>query len=272
VQYGAVPEEDAQVYVTGYRYGGGRRGNVGAGKLSVLLTSIPSVDSTVRNLDPARGGVDAETVENAKVRGPLYLRGGHRAVTAGDFERLTLEAAPGVARARCLPPERAGAPVRLLVVPRVDVAPEALVLQDLALSENLENSIKAFLDQRRLLTTRVLVDVPSYQGITVTAEVHAAPTVRPEMIRAEAEAALYRFINPVVGGPDGRGWPFDLDLSIGDIFSVLRAVPGVVRAETVHMFLADLRGEVQPEEARQRVRLSREALFMSVRHRVVVRQ
>jgi predicted phage baseplate assembly protein len=270
-QYGAVPEEDAQIYVTGYRHGGGRRGNVGAGKLSVLLTSIPSIES-VRNLDPATGGVDAETVANAKVRGPLYLRGGHRAVTASDFERLTLEAAPGVARARCLPPTAPGEPVRLLIVPRVEIEPERLVLEDLALPESLEQRIKGFLDERRLLTTRVLLDVPSYQGITVTAEVHAAPTVRAEKVRTEAESALYRFINPITGGPDGRGWPFDLDLSIGDVFSVLRAVPGVQRAETVHIFLADLRGDLAPEEARQRVRLSSEALFMSVRHRVVVRQ
>ena len=270
-QYGAVPEEDAQIFVTGYRHGGGRRGNVGAGKLSVLLTSIPSIES-VRNLDPATGGVDAETVENAKIRGPLYLRGGNRAVTATDFERLTLEAAPGVARARCLPPNSPGEPVRLLIVPRVDIEPERLVLEDLALPETLESRIKGFLDERRLLTTRVLLDVPSYQGITITAEVHAAPTVRAEKVRTEAESALYRFINPITGGPDGQGWPFDLDLSIGDVFSVLRAVPGVQRAETVHIFLADLRGDLAPEEARQRIRLSSEALFMSVRHRVVVRQ
>src|SRR5437588_530348 len=100
----------------------------------------------------------------------------------------------------------------------------------------------------------------------------AAPTVRAEKVRTEAESALYRFINPITGGPDGQGWPFDLDLSIGDVFSVLRAVPGVQRAETVHIFLADLRGDLAPEEARQRIRLSSEALFMSVRHRVVVRQ
>ena len=159
-----------------------------------------------------------------------------------------------------------------IIVPRVEIEPERLVLEDLALPESLENRIKGFLDERRLLTTRVLLDVPSYQGITVTAEVHAAPTVRAEKVRTEAESALYRFINPITCGPDGQGWPFDLDLSIGDVFSVLRAVPGVQRAETVHIFLADLRGDLAPEEARQRIRLSSEALFMSVRHRVVVRQ
>jgi len=270
-QYGAIPEEDAQIWVTGYRYGGGRRGNVGAGKLTVPLTAIPSVDA-VRNLEPATGGVDAESVENAKIRGPLQLRGGHRAVTRRDFERLTMEAAPGVARARCIPPAKAGEPVRVLVVPRVEIAPESLALQDLAVTRVLEDQIKPYLEERRLLTTQVRIDVPSYQGITVAAEVFAASMVRPEKIRADAEAALYAFVNPITGGPDGRGWPFDTDLSIGDIFSVLRGVAGVVRAETVHLFLADLRGGRQPEEAGQRVRLAPDELFLSVGHRVVVRQ
>jgi predicted phage baseplate assembly protein len=270
-QHGAVPEQDAQIRVTGYRHGGGRRANVGAGKLSVLLTTIPSV-AAVRNLEPAVGGVDAETVENAKVRGPLHLRGGQRAVTAADFERLALEAAPGVARARCLPPTTPGEAVRLLIVPRVDVPPESLVINDLALPPSLEDAVKAHLDGRRLLTTRVRIDVPSYQGVKVVAEVHAAPTVRPEKVRADAELALYRYINPVIGGPDGRGWPFDLDLSIGDVFALLRAVPGIVRPDSVHLFFADPLEKREPEEAGQRIRLAHEALFLSVKHRVVVRQ
>ena len=72
-QHGAVPPVDAQIFVTGYRHGGGRRGNVGAGRLTVLRTSIPFV-ATVTNLAPAKGGVDAESLENAKIRGPLSLR------------------------------------------------------------------------------------------------------------------------------------------------------------------------------------------------------
>jgi predicted phage baseplate assembly protein len=270
--YGAVPEEEAQIWVTGYRYGGGTRGNVGAGKLTVLLSAIQSVDA-VRNLEPATGGVDAESVQNAKIRGPLYLRGGHRAVTIKDFERLTLAAAPGVARARCVPPAAAGQPVRVLVVPRVEIAPEALRLNDMALKQNLIDQIKVYLDDRRLLTAQAQIDMPSYQGITVVAEVHAAPTVRPETVRADAESALYRFVNPVTGGPDGQGWPFGFDLSIGDVFSVLRGVAGIERAETVHLFLSDLVGQREPEPvARQRVSLNPDELFMSVAHRVVVRQ
>jgi predicted phage baseplate assembly protein len=270
-QHGAIPPIDAQIYVTGYRFGGGRRGNVAAERLTVLHTSIPFVAS-VTNLDPSTGGVDAETVENAKVRGPLLLRGGRRAVTAEDVERLTLDAAPSVARARCLPPASPGEPARLLVVPRVDVAPENLTLDDLALTDELEEQIKAYLEPRRLLTMRLRIEAPRYQGVKVVAEVRAGPGVRTETVRERAERALYEYLNPLTGGPGGRGWPFDTDLRLGDVYGVLHGSFGVQGVEAVHFFSADLRRKQTLDQVEQRLRLQPEALFMSYEHRVVVQQ
>ena len=88
----------------------------------MLRSSVPYISGAV-NLRAATGGVDAETVAEAKVRGPLTLRTGQRAVTAGDFERLTLESSIEVARARCLPSATGRGPVRLLVVPQVRTDP-----------------------------------------------------------------------------------------------------------------------------------------------------
>src|SRR5689334_8752112 len=266
-QHGAIPPIDAQIYVTGYRFGGGRRGNVPAERLTVLHTSIPFV-AGVTNLDPSAGGVDAETVENAKVRGPMLLRGGRRAVTAEDVERLTLDAAPSVARARCLPPTSPSEPARLLVVPRVEVAPENLVLDDLALSDELEEQIKAYLEPRRLLTMRLRIDAPRYQGVKVVAEVRAAPGVRTETVRERAERALYEYLNPLTGGPSGQGWPFDTDLKLGDVYGVLHGSFGVQGVEAVHFFSADLRRQRTLDQVEQRLRLLPEALFMSYEHRV----
>jgi predicted phage baseplate assembly protein len=270
-QHGAVPPIDAQIYVTGYRYGGGRRGNVGPDRLTVLHTAIPFVES-VTNLDPSSGGVDPETVDNAKIRGPLLLRGGRRAVTAEDVERLTLDAAPTVARARCLPPEAPSEPARLLVVPRVDIAPAALTLDDLALSDELEEQIKAYLEPRRLLTMRLRIEAPRYQGVKVVAEVRAGPGVRAETVRERAERALYEYVNPLVGGPGGQGWPFGTDLRLGDVYGVLHGSFGVQGVEAVHFFSADLRRKRTLDQVEQRLRLMPEALFMSFEHRVVVQQ
>jgi predicted phage baseplate assembly protein len=270
-QHGAIPPIDAQISVTGYRFGGGRRGNVAAERLTVLHTSIPFV-AAVTNLDPSTGGVDAESVENAKVRGPLLLRGGRRAVTAEDVERLTLDAAPSVARARCLPPDAPGEPARLLVVPRVDIAPEALTLDDLGLSDELEEQIKAYLEPRRLLTMRLRIAAPRYQGVKVVAEVRAGPGVRTETVRERAERALYEYLNPLTGGPSGQGWPFDTDLRLGDVYGVLHGSFGVQGVEAVHFFSADLRRKRTLDQVEQRLRLLPEALFMSYEHRVVVQQ
>ena len=270
-QHGAVPPIDAQIWVTGYRYGGGRRGNVAAGRLTVLHTSIPFVAS-VTNLDPSSGGVDPETVENAKIRGPQLLRGSRRAVTAEDVERLTLDAAPSVARARCLPPDTPGEPARLLVVPRIEMSPQDLTLDDLALSGELEEQIKAYLEPRRLLTMRLRIQAPRYQGVKVVAEVRAGPGVRAETVRERAERALYAYINPLTGGPGGTGWPFDTDLRLGDVYGVLHGSFGVQGVEAVHFFSIDLRPRRNLGQAEQRLRLMPEALFMSFEHRVVVQQ
>ena len=235
----------------------------------MLKTSIPFI-GRVENLASARGGVDAESVENAKLRGPLSLRTGQRAVTVHDFERLTLEAAPSVARARCLPPAAPGGPVRVLVVPRVDIPPERLQLDDLALPDDLVRDVSAYLDERRILTTAVEVTTPSYQGVTVVARVRGTPGADPELIRDRLLEALYAYLNPVIGGPEGNGWPFGRELNVGEVFALLAGVEGVLGVEEVRLFLADMRtGERR--EGRQRASISPDAILASFQHQVLVR-
>ena len=88
--------------MSAYRVGGGRRGNVARGVVRVLKSSVPYV-TRVENRHPAAGGVDGETMDNAKLRGPLELRASGRAVTADDFEVLARDVAPDAARVACLP-------------------------------------------------------------------------------------------------------------------------------------------------------------------------
>ncbi len=269
VQHGSIPPIGAAVGVTAYRVGGGTRGNVGAGTLTVLKTSIPFI-GRVENLSSARGGVDAETVENAKVRGPLSLRTGQRAVTVHDFERLTLEAAPSVARARCLPPAGPVGPVRVLVVPRVDIPPERLLLDDLALPDDLMRAVSEYLEARRILTTTVEITTPFYQGLTVVARVRGTAGADPELIRDRLLDALYTYINPITGGPEGTGWPFGRELNVGEVFALLAGIEGVLGVEEVRLFLADLRTGDR-REGRQRASISPDAIFASFQHQVLVR-
>ncbi|MGW4114426.1 putative baseplate assembly protein [Actinosynnema sp. NPDC004786] len=235
-RYGAVPPKGAVVRVPRYRTGGGRSGNVARGVISVLRSSVPYV-SAVENREAAIGGVDAETVAEAKLRAPNQLRVQDRAVTAEDHELIARQAAPSLARVRCLPVAGEAGAARVLVVPDA-VADEGdrLRFEQLIPSDEVLAAVSRRLDERRLLGTRLVVEPPRYQGITVVARLTAADV---DQVREDALAALYRYLNPLRGGPDGRGWGFGRPVQFGEVFSVLQAVPGVLLVDEIRMFPAN---------------------------------
>ncbi|HSL74027.1 MAG TPA: putative baseplate assembly protein [Ilumatobacteraceae bacterium] len=269
-QHGAVPSEGARIRLNRYRTGGGAAGNVGAGTVTALRTSLPYI-ARVQNLTPARGGVDAETVENVKRRGPQSLRAGGRAVTVSDFERLTAQADSRVGRVRCLPPNEAGDPVRLLVVPAIEQPPEMLQLDHFALPDDMIRRIGDYLDDRRVLGSKIEVGTPYYQGVTVAALVSARPGRPTSLVQDRALRALYDFINPLTGGAEGLGWQFDVDLNAASVFQLLEAVEGVERVDEVLFFEYDLRNQERLGFGKELVKLAPDSLFLSTNHQVIVK-
>jgi predicted phage baseplate assembly protein len=268
--YGAVPAKGSVLRLAEYRTGGGHRGNVARGTLTVLRSSIPYV-ATVENAEPARGGVDGETVEEAKVRGPLALRTGDRAVTAEDYERLSREAAPEVPRARCVPADGAGDPgaVRLLVVPAATAIGGRIRFEQLVPSEESVERIARHLDTRRVLGARVVVEPPVYRGVTIVARVRPRFGVQPARLQSAALEALYRHFSPLEGGEDGTGWPFGRPVVLGEVYSVLQALDGVELVDDARLFAADPTTGTRGK-AVQRLELEPNALVFSYEHRVLV--
>jgi predicted phage baseplate assembly protein len=268
-RYGALPAKGAQIRVS-YHVGGGPDGNVSAGKLRVLKTSIPYV-SAVENRRDARGGVAAEEIENAKLRAPLSLRGGDRAVTGADYEVLAREAAPELARVRCVPAgsgEDAGG-LRLLVVPRVASASERFEFDELEPPEPVLERVREHLEPRRVIGARLVVEPPHYHWIMVAARVRLLPEAGEQEVQAAARAALFAHFHPVQGGADRRGWAFGRPVVVGDAFSVLAVVPGVEIVEDAQLFVIDPRNGNQPQRV-ERVEIARHALPYSFDHRVKV--
>ncbi|MDX3127162.1 putative baseplate assembly protein [Streptomyces scabiei] len=270
--YGAVAPKGAVIRAVRYRTGGGRAGNVARGAIRVLRTSVPYVSEVV-NREAARGGVDAETVEEAKVRAPITLRAQERAVTLRDYEELARRAAPETARITCLEGEEGehGAyAVRVLVVPQAVPDPGGrLRFEQLVPGDALLRRITRHLDERRLIGTRLAVGPPFYQGVTVVATLHAFRGVDTDRVRRQAHDALYRHLDPLTGGADGRGWPFGRPVQSGEVFAVLQRVPGVELVDDVQLHPADpLTGK--RGEATDRIDLSAPSLVFSFDHRVRV--
>ncbi len=271
-QYGAVPEAQATIRIRNYLVGGGPRGNVPAGAIVSLASSIPFVTS-IENRYPASGGRIAETLDEAMSRGPLMLRTRDRAVTAEDYEALAREAAPEVARVRCVAADGSSVPagsVKVLVVPAAPAPNHRINLEDLIPAEETMERIAARLEDCRVAGVRVVLEPPRYRGITVVARLIARPRAVADDIRDEAMNALYKLLCPLPGGgPDGAGWPFGKPVQPGELYSVLQHVRGVELVEDLRMFGADPVTGKRGSEVK-RLDLDKHSLVFSFEHQVLV--
>ncbi|MBI5876499.1 MAG: putative baseplate assembly protein [Chloroflexi bacterium] len=271
-QFGAIPPQASQIRIRRYRIGGGVRGNVAAGRVKVLKTTLPYVASVTNRAD-ITGGLEAQSLDDAKLRAPSLLRTRFRAVTSEDYEYLAREV-EGVGRVRCLQPrpDDPSAPppntVQILVIPALPALTdselerqielhEALaqenrragiegVLQaQLRLTPSTEFRLREYLDERRMLTTRIQIGEPQYVWVTVQTRIRVAPKAEPERVRRDVKAALYRFLNPMYGG-GGGGWPFGKPLTIDKVYALIQEVPGVDYATGLDLYpinLTDPKGQ-----------------------------
>ena len=265
-QYAAVPARGAVLRLRAYRTGGGAAGNVRAHALAVLRSSIPYV-SRVDNRVPASGGRDGEDLENAKRRGGLQVRSQGRAVTAEDYEHVARVAAPEVGRVRAACDD--DGIIRVLVVPSLAVRTERVAFDALVPAEATLRRIAAALDERRVLGAQVVVEPPVYQGVTVVARILARPGRRALEVRDAALRALYGYLSPVTGGPDGTGWPFGRSVGSGEIYAALQQMPEVDVVEDVRLFAADAVSGARSEPS-GRIQVAPTALVFSYDHQVKV--
>ena len=270
-QYGAVPGRGESIRLRKHATGGGRFGNVAKGAIRTLKSSIPFV-AEVENLESAQGGVDGETIEEAKARGPILLRTRSRAVTAEDYEAIALEAAPEVARVQAVTAgedDVAAGSLRVLIVPAAPEVDGKIDFAELVPSEETLQRISERLDEVRLIGTRVSVEPPSYRGVTVVARIVARPKADTERIRVEALAALYGYLNPISGGPDGEGWPFGRPVQSGEVYGLLQQIRGVDMIEDARLFGADPVTGERGKETRK-LELDPYSLLFSYEHHVRV--
>ena len=235
-QYGRVPPMGSEIYMTGYRVGGGSRGNVQAGQLRVLKSSIPYVKQ-VTNYSLAEGGLEAESLDEAMIRVPALLRTRKTAISPEDFERTAKQFQTGgyVHRAHCITIPHLTTPgvVRLLIVPTIPqgqidqgLHPDRLQLESLFAQD-----LRTHLDMHKALGIRATVEPPDYIGVSVQAEVYLLPQYRHPIDRERLSALLttrlYQFLNPITGGIEQQGWPLGRSVQASDIIAQLQQIPEV---------------------------------------------
>ncbi|GAA5503109.1 hypothetical protein Dxin01_02858 [Deinococcus xinjiangensis] len=302
-RFGAIPVQEATIKMRRYQFGGGVIGNVPARALSVLKSSIPYVARVTNHL-AAAGGRNAQSLDDAILKVPHVLRMRTRAVTADDYEYLSAQV-DGVARAKCITPNMATpgqtypGQIRPLVVPPGQVTlailpqvgiDDMIALDDvvidpltplsgriaperLTLSAELRSAVQDELDPRRPVGTTLDLRAPQYVWVSVTATIRtyggAARPVR-EDVRRRALRALYMYLNPFTGGPDGTGWPFGRTLSVSELYGLLRGVHGVEVAEDIQVVLTEPGQPEQRESVMGSLAIPPQALIVSDVHHVRV--
>jgi uncharacterized phage protein gp47/JayE len=241
---GLIPPKGSKIKASYRAVAGGANGNVPPGVL--VLFSPPTGVQSVTNPGPGRGGEDQESVEEAKRRAPDLLRIRSRAVTLNDYKYLALEASTLVKKASALGASaldasdtgarksldgrggfsRVPGKVTVLIVPdypRDNPRPTP--------DPDLINEVRAYLDDRRVVTTALLVGSPRFLPITVTAAVSLFPTATPAPafsteLQARLRAAATAYLHPLYGGADGDGWDIGEDLFASGLFARLQSVIG----------------------------------------------
>jgi predicted phage baseplate assembly protein len=219
--------------------------------------------------------MDPETVELAKARVPQILRSRGRAVTAADYEALARLADPRVQRARCVQPVSGNGDsflagrVYLLLVPKVNRAETYIAPDQLDVEDDLRDAVRRYLDRYRLLTVRLDIREPEYAWIAVDVTVVSSVDSDPERVRADAERRLYQFLNPIVGGTRGDGWPFSRDLYPSDVYTCLQSVRGVEYVESLHLY--QVYESASQREITDRLELTSHGVVASAEHHVNVR-
>ncbi len=262
--HGAIPPAGAVLRLESYRTGGGQAGNVARGQVRVLKTSIPYV-SRVENREPAIGGAEAETLEDAKARGPVLLRSRGRAVTADDFEALAREVAPDAARIHCVEEDGASG-VRVLVVPHVatDEFGQIPQVDDLEPPYQILERITNSLNERRLVGTRVSVERPVYLGLTAVVDLSSRPRFKPAEVRDEVLRALYQLYHPLT-------WPFGRSVQSHEVHAALARIPGVDMSREVRVALYPAEAATgRRSDPVDRMNLPANGLVYSYKHQVRV--
>lgn len=236
--------------------------------------------------------LDEESLNEEIRKAVVNLRKANRAVTGEDFEELALafnqtdkKSPQNVARARCLPRRNLESPnsstvaidserpghVSVVIVPDKPLPPNS----QLQPTDELLQEVKAYLEPKRLLTTRLHMVGPRYLTIRVQITLVLKPgakEIKVEDLDDNLEAkednkkdsvlpqvikALQNFFSPLKGGTEGKGWAFGRNVYVSEIYELLDKQPGVDYVEkAVNSTTEVLEYELVVEDKQREVRVN----------------
>jgi predicted phage baseplate assembly protein len=266
---GRIPTVSDQVRIS-YRTTLGSGGNISEGR-PFMITAAGFSGISVTNPAAATGGRDVESISSAKARARRDLATRYRAITADDFEAV-VRATPGlrVARAKaimnhhplypCVPNFPNWVTVVVLPVSRSSGSPPLP-------GEGFLDTVARHLERHRLVTTGISVVAPTTVKISISCTVKVRKRSSAAAVATWVDEAIRRFLDPLHGGPEGKGWPFGRPVYPAEIYQLVDAVEGVDYATDVA-----ITAEGECREAEGIIRIPLVGLVSSGRHTIGIHE
>jgi hypothetical protein len=230
------PRKKFNIKIASYHTGGGSEGNLAAGTLRQLTQSIPFI-AGCDNPFPAEGGADMETVDSLKSRAAGVFKSLQRAVTAEDFQWLAREASSSIGRAFCLKERNLQGDICIIIIP---VIPSGEKLSyKLVPSRELIRRVKSYLDERKLVGTKIKVQEPYYRSFNIALTlVFKSDVMDGERLKKQIDNSLRTCFHSLAGG-SGNGFEFGKAVSAGTVLKQLEKIDGILSVDIVRLFDKD---------------------------------
>jgi hypothetical protein len=279
-EFGTIPPPGAVIRCERYQVLLGPDAMIRKGGLVHVLDPLSSLlpgETLGFSHTDALGGLNFFAPERRTLDGLARYHRRFRLVTAADFQTALLEdfneyqellgADERLLRVVVLmnrkPPlsEAAPAPghVTLLILAEdLAVHPQGLdaLLRDsgaplldkqdaVGLSDDLIERIEAFLDRRRLITTRLNYESPTLVAVSLNLRVVIDGDRETASMRASLERTLGDYLHALSGGDDGEGWPLGASIRRSKLFRLIEELDGVDHVATLTLSPANPQGDVE---------------------------
>lgn len=215
--HGKAPARGTIFHAT-YRVGNGASGNVGRDTITHILDG-PSNIVSIRNPLPATGGIEPESMAQARRDAPYAFRIQERAVTADDYARAA-ERHPEVQRAAARFRWTGSWYTVFVSIDRTN---------GLAVDAEFEERMRAHLNRFRMAGFDLEINGPRFVPLDILMKVCVAPGYfRGEVRKALLEAfSNRRLADGNLGFFHPDNWTFDQPVYLSRIYATAAKVPGV---------------------------------------------
>lgn len=226
-----IPKSEGENVRISYTTGGGKSGNVDAGKLTVLDKSIGMI-SGITNPVRTFGGDDREKISNTIKRAAGGLRCFSRACTAFDYEYMAFEAERSIIKVKCLSNINKNGKKEFGAVTL------AVLFREQENFHEISKKIRKHILSKccgNFPVKKLFIVPPIKIKYNITALIYTEEYNMVSEIQNEIQKNIKNFFDPINGGIEHKGWEIGQIPTKIMIYNILDNALGVVRIESFYM-------------------------------------